>query len=193
MKNNIKVLREQRNLTQQECANVFNVKLRAWQTYEQGISEPKFEVLCKIADYFNVSLDYLLGREPAPPPADAMEVLGIEKSVDDDEFMKLYNELPDYAKQIFVDTMARLSKAAKNEKPKQSTPQNLPQFVQTPTAQQPNLPKSVEISVKPDIQISPTKNSEFAIARGGNGMYKPVPTDEQLSTMEEVTPDMLGE
>ncbi len=54
MKNNIKVLREQKNLTQQECADVFNVKLRAWQTYEQGISEPKFEVLCKIADYFNV-------------------------------------------------------------------------------------------------------------------------------------------
>ena len=176
MKNNIKVLREQRKLTQQECADVFNVKLRAWQTYEQGISEPKFEVLCKIADYFNVSLDYLLGRETPPPPPDAMEVLGIEKSVDDDEFMKLYNELPDYAKQIFVDTMAKLAQATTSNLKKQST---------CP----PSTPKPVEPSAKPDIQISQMRNSEYAIARGGNGMYKPVPTDEQIASFTPVPED----
>ena len=63
MKNNIKAAREKQGLTQQECAELFNVKLRAWQTYEQGVSEPKFEVLCKIADKFGVTTDYLLGRE----------------------------------------------------------------------------------------------------------------------------------
>lgn len=68
MKNNIKAAREKQGLTQQECADLFDVKLRAWQTYEQGVSEPKFEVLCKIADVFGVTTDYLLGREPAPDP-----------------------------------------------------------------------------------------------------------------------------
>ena len=63
MKNNIKAAREKQGLTQQECAELFNVKLRAWQTYEQGVSEPKFEVLCKIADKFGVTTDYLLGRD----------------------------------------------------------------------------------------------------------------------------------
>lgn len=63
MKNNIKSVREHRNITQKECADTLGVTLRAWQTYEQGVSEPKQELLCKIADMFNVSIDYLLGRE----------------------------------------------------------------------------------------------------------------------------------
>ena len=63
MKNNIKAIRERNNLTQKDCADIFGVTLRAWQTYEQGVSEPKYEMLCKIADYFNTSLDNLLGRE----------------------------------------------------------------------------------------------------------------------------------
>lgn len=66
-------------MTQQECANVFGVKLRAWQTYKQGISEPKYEMLCKIADYFNVTLDYLLGRELPASPTDTIEILSMEK------------------------------------------------------------------------------------------------------------------
>ena len=67
MKNNIKIVREQRNLTQKDCANELGITLRAWQGYEQGIREPKFEYLCKIADMFGVTTDYLLGRETGEP------------------------------------------------------------------------------------------------------------------------------
>lgn len=67
MKNNIKHVREQRNMTQKECADELNISLRAWQTYEQGVSEPKQELLCKIADMFQISIDYLLGRETGEP------------------------------------------------------------------------------------------------------------------------------
>lgn len=67
MKNNIKNARELKNMTQKECAEVLGITLRAWQTYEQGVSEPKQTVLCKIADMFGVSLDYLLGRETGEP------------------------------------------------------------------------------------------------------------------------------
>lgn len=67
MKNNIKIVRECRNMTQKECADTLNITLRAWQTYEQGVSEPKHELLFRIADMFNVSLDYLLGRETGEP------------------------------------------------------------------------------------------------------------------------------
>lgn len=73
MKNNIKQLREEMTLTQKECADKFGVTLRAWQTYEQGVSEPKYELLCKIADMFNVSLDYLLGRTPVKAMATLAE------------------------------------------------------------------------------------------------------------------------
>ncbi len=68
MKNNFKAAREAQSFTQKECADQLGISLRAWQTYEQGISEPKQELLCRIADMLNVSIDYLLGREQKPAP-----------------------------------------------------------------------------------------------------------------------------
>ncbi|MBR6242439.1 MAG: hypothetical protein IKQ90_02965, partial [Ruminococcus sp.] len=60
--------------------------------------------------------DYLLGREPAPDP-----LAGIHfKTVDNDEFVRLYSELPEQVKQIFVDTMAKLAQAQEQEKKKHS-------------------------------------------------------------------------
>lgn len=110
MKNNIKLARENKGYTQQECADLFGVKLRAWQTYEQGVSEPKYELLCKIADTFGVTTDYLLGREPAPDPLSL-----ITAKVDDEKFVELYSSLPEYAKSIFIDTMEKLAQAKKEQ------------------------------------------------------------------------------
>lgn len=113
MKNNIKNAREARGFTQQECADTFGVKIRAWQTYEQGVSEPKYELLCKIADTFGVTTDYLLGREPQPNPLATLNV-----NVNDDKFIEIYSQLPEYAKQIFIDTMIKLSEAGQQPKKK---------------------------------------------------------------------------
>lgn len=115
MKNNIKNVREQKNMTQKECADAFGVTLRAWQTYEQGVSEPKYEMLCKIADYFCVSVDYLLNREPETDPLKMFNISA--QAVDSDKFIEEYEKLPELAKQIFIDTMLKLSEAAtKREK-----------------------------------------------------------------------------
>lgn len=112
MKNNIKAAREKHGLTQQECADLFDVKLRAWQTYEQGVSEPKFEVLCKIADLFGVTTDYLLGREPAPDPfAD----LNLNKESEEDVINK-YMSLPPNIRACLMDVLLQLADAAKHRK-----------------------------------------------------------------------------
>ena len=58
----MKELRKERKLKQQELADEFSVKLRTYQGYEGGRSEPKFETLIALADLFDVTLDYLLGR-----------------------------------------------------------------------------------------------------------------------------------
>nr|DAY62982.1 MAG TPA: helix-turn-helix domain protein [Caudoviricetes sp.] len=109
MKNNIKAAREKQGLTQQECADLFDVKLRAWQTYEQGVSEPKFEVLCKIADVFGVTTDYLLGREPAPDPfADR----NLNKESEEDVIDK-YMSLPPNIRACLMDVLLQLADAAK--------------------------------------------------------------------------------
>lgn len=61
----IKNLRQNKGLTQAEMAEKIDVARTTYAMYEQGKREPDFEILEKIADYFNVSTDYLLGRTDA--------------------------------------------------------------------------------------------------------------------------------
>lgn len=98
-----KEIREQSGLTQKECADNFDVTLRAWQSYEQGISEPKYDLLCKIADYFNVTTDYLLGRE-APPPVTLEKLLADKKDMTELEkrFILVYIRLDKKHRDAFV-------------------------------------------------------------------------------------------
>ncbi len=101
MKNNIKLAREAKCLTQKECADYFNVTLRAWQTYEQGISEPKNELLCKIADMFNVSTDYLLGRsEKQNDPFAVYDLTNDERS-----FFNNFLEQDHFKRQAIIQTL----------------------------------------------------------------------------------------
>ena len=58
----IKELRKEKKLKQQQLADQFSVKLRTYQGYEYGESYPEVAKLIAIADYFDVSLDYLVGR-----------------------------------------------------------------------------------------------------------------------------------
>lgn len=56
-------LRKNNNLTQQELANILKVTQTTYQYYEKEKSEPNIETLCKLADFYNVTLDYLVGRQ----------------------------------------------------------------------------------------------------------------------------------
>lgn len=58
----MKQLRKEKKLTQQQLADQFSVKLRTYQGYEYGESYPEVAKLIAIADFFDVSLDYLVGR-----------------------------------------------------------------------------------------------------------------------------------
>ncbi|MCM3784368.1 helix-turn-helix domain-containing protein [Neobacillus mesonae] len=62
LKNKIKELREARGMSTQELADILGVSQRQIQLYEKGDSLPKLEGLIILADLFNVSTDYLLGR-----------------------------------------------------------------------------------------------------------------------------------
>lgn len=57
-----KSLRTQHKLTQQELATKLGVSRSAIGMYENGEREPDFETLEAIADFFNVDMDYLIGR-----------------------------------------------------------------------------------------------------------------------------------
>lgn len=59
----LKSLRLSKKLTQDELAKILKISRSTVGMYEKGDREPDYETLESIADYFNVSIDYLLGRE----------------------------------------------------------------------------------------------------------------------------------
>ena len=62
----LKKLRESRTIYQREIAEDLGVTTRAYQFYESGRSEPNIKTLIAIADYYRVSIDYLVGRTDVP-------------------------------------------------------------------------------------------------------------------------------
>ena len=58
----LRELRMERGLKQREMAEICGLKLRSYQDYEYNKSYPEVPGLVAIADYFDVSLDYLMGR-----------------------------------------------------------------------------------------------------------------------------------
>lgn len=58
----LKYLRDLKKLTQKEVANSIGVTTSAYGFYEQGKRTPSPELIVKLAEYFNVTTDYLLGH-----------------------------------------------------------------------------------------------------------------------------------
>ncbi len=59
-------LKNEKNLLQKQIAEDVGLSLRAYQYYERGEREPTSSTLIILADYFNVSIDYLVGRTDNP-------------------------------------------------------------------------------------------------------------------------------
>lgn len=60
---NLKILRENRGITQRKCANDLNISKTALCYYEQGKISPSVDTIIQIADYFGCSVDYLVGHQ----------------------------------------------------------------------------------------------------------------------------------
>lgn len=67
----LKELRQNIHYTQEKIANELNIARTTYRNYENGSREPSIDLLIKIADYFDVSLDFLCGR---PRPYDIPSV-----------------------------------------------------------------------------------------------------------------------
>ena len=62
----IRALRESMNFSQVKFAETFGIGQSSVVRYEKGEASPSLELLVNIADYFDVSLDYILGRTNNP-------------------------------------------------------------------------------------------------------------------------------
>lgn len=59
-------LRHEKGLSQKDCAKKLQISPRACAYYEAGEREPQLSVLVRMADFYNVSIDYLAGRTNTP-------------------------------------------------------------------------------------------------------------------------------
>lgn len=82
----LKKLRLDRSLLQKDIASYLGIDRTTYVKYENGSSEPSNEMLSKIADYFGVTVDYLLGREEKSSASAAV-------NTEDEELMEYLEEL----------------------------------------------------------------------------------------------------
>ena len=69
----LKELRTAQKLTQQQMADYLGVDRTTYVKYETDKSEPTFDTLQKLADYFGVTVDFLMGRDTIEKPAATMD------------------------------------------------------------------------------------------------------------------------
>ncbi|MGE7841397.1 helix-turn-helix domain-containing protein [Lysinibacillus sp. NPDC093712] len=101
----LKYLRKSDNKTQQDIADILGITRPAYTAYEQGKRNPDYEILEKIADYYNVSIDYLLGR------TDNKRALHTQAGISDNE----YNNLSAYQKEVIDFFLTREDLFFKNQ------------------------------------------------------------------------------
>ena len=63
---NLRGIREDRDIKQKDIAKVLNVSQNTYSQYENGVISLTAEVLIKLADFYNVSIDFLLDRTDDP-------------------------------------------------------------------------------------------------------------------------------
>lgn len=60
--------RKERNFTQREISIYCDITEKAYQNYELGTHEPKLSIIMRIAEFYKVSIDYLVGLTDDPTP-----------------------------------------------------------------------------------------------------------------------------
>jgi len=111
----LKSLRQKEGITQAEAAERLGVSLSSYQKYERdkGSIMPSLDVLMKIADIYKVTIDYLVGREPAPNPfAD----LGLDEA-GEQEMLKQYMSFEPEVRAMLMDVLIKLADSAKPDEP----------------------------------------------------------------------------
>lgn len=98
----LKEIRKAKGIGQDKVAEDLGISLRAYQNYEYGAREPNLEMLNKLADYFDVTVDYLLGRAPQTDP---MKLLVSQSDLSAEAQEALYLSLPEEARAIVLQVM----------------------------------------------------------------------------------------
>lgn len=156
LKDQLKKLRESAKLTKKQVADAINVSERAYITYEYGQRDISTGTLQKLADFYDVSTDYLLGRPGAEPPKDPIDAFAKEARLKELEkiLIEQYLELPDHQREAVLEFMRNA--IVKEKERKAAAGQKNINFVQEAARYNPNSSDSV-------VEMVETTNEEEAL------------------------------
>ncbi len=91
----IKELRQLKGVTQGEIADKLNITSQVISRYENNLREPDIQTLCALADFFGVTIDYLVEHSPAgssdnPFTANELELIGEYRKLDAADQARLF-------------------------------------------------------------------------------------------------------
>lgn len=113
MKNVLKTLRKTRGYTSaKDFCKAIGISFNTYQNYESGSRVPTVEMLVKIADFYGVTTDFLLGREPVPKPIANLN-LSEENEI---EVIDKYMSLPPEIRVDLMNALVKLGEIAKNRR-----------------------------------------------------------------------------
>lgn len=84
-------LRKSQHMTQEEMGEKFGICASTLSNYERGVHQPDLEFIDKVADYFNVSIDYMFGKTSFYAPIDQLNVL-LSDSITVGDFLNIVLE-----------------------------------------------------------------------------------------------------
>ena len=106
-------LRKEKGASQADVAEYIGLTVAAYQNYENGRREAGYDTISKLADFYGVTTDYLLGREPAPNPFSDLNL----SEEDEANVVAKYMSLPPEIRACMLDVLVQLGDAAKKRQP----------------------------------------------------------------------------
>lgn len=89
---NLRSLRRQRKLSQQKLADILHISQQSVYKYENGLTAPDFHTLMRMADFFDTSVDYLIGYTDIPHKIEP--VTEHKLNADEESLLRKYRKLP---------------------------------------------------------------------------------------------------
>ncbi len=112
MESRIKQLREKRGIIQETLAAELGITQQMLSKYERDITLIKVDILKKIAMYFNVTTDYLLGTSDVK--RDLQGQMRVNKTLDEYfDLIEVYKDLDQYDREVVWSVMQAVKKASK--------------------------------------------------------------------------------
>ncbi|MBR3631037.1 MAG: helix-turn-helix domain-containing protein [Oscillospiraceae bacterium] len=105
----LKELRTKNRFTIAQLCDELQMNQNTYAKYERDERDVSTETLSKLADFYHVTTDYLLGREPAPDPFGEVSL----SPEDEQEVLAKYLSLPDDVRAVILDVLVQLADAAR--------------------------------------------------------------------------------